>query len=111
VQHEPGRLREAAAHRREVLWLEALSRTGCTPSSPGTVASIVLRNFRNSIARWLAQGADDLAGLDVQRGVETGRAVALVVVVRCALGVLRSIGKVGAVRSNAWICDSWIQAW
>src|SRR6188472_1662548 len=35
-----------------VLWVEALSRIRCTPSSAGTAWSSVLRNFLNSTARW-----------------------------------------------------------
>jgi hypothetical protein len=34
------------------LWLEASSSTRCTSRWAGTFWSIVLRNFKNSMARW-----------------------------------------------------------
>ena len=69
-----------------VLWLEALSSTRCTSRSAGTFAVDRLQELRElDRAVALVQGADDLPGLDVQRGVEARGAVALVVVGR-ALG-------------------------
>ena len=50
----------------------------------------------------LVQAPDHLAPRQVQRGVEAGGPVALIVM-RRALGRAGSIGRTGRVRSNAWI--------
>jgi hypothetical protein len=50
------------------------------------------------------QAADDLAGGEVQRGVEA-RGAGSLVVVGGALGVPGSSGRIGALRSSAWIWD------
>jgi hypothetical protein len=57
-----------------------------------------LLELDRAVAR--VQRADDLARGDVQRGVEAGGARALVIV-RRALRVPGSIGRIGAVRSKA----------
>ena len=85
MQHEPG-MGPSQRLIFGVLWLEALSRTRCTARWAGIVgvdAFEKLEELNRAVA--LMQGADNLAGLDVQRGVEAGGAVALIVMGR-ALG-------------------------
>lgn len=84
-----------------VLWLEALSSTKWTSSCAGTLPSIVCKNFRNSTAPVAAvQRSDHMHVDDVERGVEAGRAVPLIVV-RRPFGRARDHRRRGR---SAWIC-------
>ena len=100
VQDEPGVLREPALDGRGLV-AGGVVEHEVHVEVGGHSWSIVLRNFRNSTARWRwCSEPMTSPDCDVQRGVQAGGAVALVVV-GGALGRAGQHRQVGAVRSNA----------
>ena len=106
VQDEPRVREQPALDRRRLVGGGCCRARGARRARRGPRGRCVCRNFLNSIARWrLCSAADHLAGGDVQRGVEAGGAVSACSRGSRAAGVPGSIGRIGAVRSSAWIWD------